>query len=139
MQLLQAGCHKSTRGYDIATREGRARVQSAQPKAKGKGKSSIEITLNDRNGAPLNMSIKGGNVCVSLVLLVNASRMEELRNLWNDARVVSELSDEGQTMDRQVLPAVPQNTQPKPHAAEWIAKKCYRTCNQYFYISIIPM
>jgi hypothetical protein len=37
-------------------------------------------------------------VCVSLVLLTNALRMEELPNLWNDARAVGELSDKGQTV-----------------------------------------
>jgi hypothetical protein len=35
----------------------------------------------------LKMSVEGKSVCVSLVLLTNALRMEELRNLWNDARV----------------------------------------------------
>ena len=39
--------------------------------------------------APLKDDIEGKSVSVSLVLLTNASRMEELRNLWNDARVVT--------------------------------------------------
>jgi hypothetical protein len=73
--------------------------------AKGKGKSSVEVALIDRDGAPLKMSIKGKSVCISLVLLANNSKLEELQNLWNDAQVVSELSDEGQTMARQVPPS----------------------------------
>jgi hypothetical protein len=36
--LAQEGCCESTGRYEIATREGRARAQSAQPKAEGKGK-----------------------------------------------------------------------------------------------------
>jgi hypothetical protein len=90
MQSSQEGRRESTGQYDIATREGRARVQSAQPKANGEGKSSVEVAyffLID--GAPLKMSAEGKSVCVSLVLLTNASRMEELRNLWNDAQVVT--------------------------------------------------
>jgi hypothetical protein len=40
--------------------------------------------------APLKDDIEGKSVSVSLVvLLTNASRMEELQNLWNDARVVT--------------------------------------------------
>ena len=70
-------------------REGRARVQSAQPKANGQGKSSVKAAYFSIDGAPLEMSVEGKSVCVSLVLLTNALRMEELQNLWNDARVVT--------------------------------------------------
>ena len=80
--------------------EKRARVQSAQPKAKGEGKCSVEVALINHDGAPLKMRIEGKSVCINLVLLTNASRMEELWNLWNDLWVVGELSDEGQRMDR---------------------------------------
>jgi hypothetical protein len=67
MQLSQEGCRESTGRYDIATREGRARVQSAQPKANGEGKSSVEVAYFLIDGAPLKMSAEGKSVCVSLV------------------------------------------------------------------------
>jgi hypothetical protein len=89
MQLSREGRRESTWRYNIATREGRARVRSAQPKANGKGKSSVEVAYFSIDGAPLKMSAEGKSVCISLVLLTNASKMEELRNLWNDARVVT--------------------------------------------------
>jgi hypothetical protein len=89
MQLSQEGRRESTGRYDITTREGRARVRSALPKANGEGKSSVKVAYFWIDGAPLTMSAEGKSVCVSLVLLTNASRMEELQNLWNDTRVVT--------------------------------------------------
>ncbi len=57
----------------------------------GQGDGRAEFFFESKAGyrAPLKDDIEGKSVSVSLVLLTNASRMEELQNLWNDARVVT--------------------------------------------------
>ncbi len=51
----------------------------------------VPVSTYDKMNGSLGLKddIEGKSVSVSLVLLTNASRMEELRNLWNDARVVT--------------------------------------------------
>jgi hypothetical protein len=58
---------------------------SAPPSMRAQQGSLIEMLPP----TALKMSAEGKSVCLSLVLLTNASRMEELQNLWNDARVVT--------------------------------------------------
>jgi hypothetical protein len=58
-----------------------SKALSRKPAARAR--AALRLLIFSIDGAPLKMSVEGKRVCVSLVLLTNASRMEmeELQNL----------------------------------------------------------
>jgi hypothetical protein len=70
--------HQAIRYRDT---RGESKGPKCSSKSQRQGQEQRQGCLFLINGAPLKMSVEGKSVRVSLVLLTNASRMDELQNL----------------------------------------------------------